>query len=362
MKKSVTLSTMTALLLAGSLSMLQAEPGNFGVNGPNAWNQPLEKRVKHTDQFGDTYYTTQIENPKQCVRNEVKHASKHFKKAPKEVMEGLNATLAALQDLQKNDTKGAEAKLKTATQLFDTALKADPSLKLVPIDNEIVVYEFEGTANDIKADITLARNWLKNYRTQAARDILMPLKDEIDITTHFLPMDLYPKATKDALKLLQEGKKDAAVRALMLGVSTIVAEQVVVPIPLLTAQDLVASAAKIAKENPKAAYQHLKLAKAELHKALLLGYTDTHAKDYETIYEEMTHIQKEINAKHATGSLFKKLGNDIAALVEKHRHEQHELKDNSSAWKDTAKAHAAAAKEEDSDKLRFEREMELDAF
>ncbi len=361
MKKGFTMSIAAAVMIAGS-TMLFAEPGNFGVNGKSAWTQPLEKRVKHTDSFGDTYYTYSFEKPKNHIQKEVEKESKGLKKAPQEVIGGLKATLKALEDLQKNNLKDAEAKLRDATRLFDQALKADPKLKLVPIDNDIEVFHFEGSVSDIKADIALARKLLKRYQTRAARDILMPLADEIVVTTHYIPMDLYPKAAKDALELLKKGKKDEAVRTLALGVGTIVAQESVIPIPLLSAQELVAVASRAVSKNPSEAQEHLKLAKIELHKALLLGYTDKDSKAYESIYSQITKIQKEIKAKHSTKSLFERVKKDIESLLQKKRSEKRELKDNGSVYKGTAKAHAKAAREETNDKLRFEEKMESDDF
>ncbi len=361
MKKGLIVSAMAALVLASGA--LYAEPGNFGVNGPSGWNGPIQKRVKHTDQFGDTYYTEQIAAPKKsCIAKEVNHESKAVKKAPKEVIEGLNLTVAAMQDIENNKLKEARAKLEKATKLFDTALKNDPALKLVPLDSEIVVKQFAGSVNDIKADIVLATKMLKGYHTQAAIDLITPLQDEIDVTTHYVPMDLFPKAAKDALNYLKKGKRDAALRALVLGASTVVADEVVVPIPLLTAQDLIQAASQYAKKDPKAAIVHLRLAKQELHKALLLGYTDWFPKEYKSLYEQMTKIQKELKAHHETAGLFEKLKKDVGSLLSKTRNRKTELKDNGSFYKGTAKAHAKAAKEEDQDKRRFEEEMELDAF
>ncbi|WP_457596627.1 YfdX family protein [Hydrogenimonas sp.] len=362
MKKGFLLSAMTAMMLAGSVSALMAEPGDFGVNGPDAWNQPLEKRVKHTDSFGDTYYTYNYVAPKQCVRKEVHKASQHFKKAPKEVVDALNATIAAVEAIDKNDLKTAKEQLKKATALFDKALKANPNLDLVPVDQAIVVKQFTGTVNDIKADIAMAQDLLKHYRTQQARDILMPLEDEIDITTHYLPMALYPKTTKRALELLEAGKTKAAMRELAAGFNLVVGDEVVIPIPLLTAQELVDAASKLGKERKKEALAHLKAAKEELHKALLLGYTTKHAKEYQALYDQIKKIAKTIEGGGATEKLFEHVKKDFESLLNKHRGEKRKLNDPDSVWQGTAKAHAAAAREETNDAIRFEEEMEANDF
>ncbi|WP_457592183.1 YfdX family protein [Hydrogenimonas sp.] len=362
MRQHAILSAVTAMMLMGSATLLSAEPGNFGVNGSNAWNQPIEKRVKHTDSFGDTYYTYSYANPKHTVTKEVKKHAKAFKQAPKEVIDALNKTLAAMEAIQKNEISTAKKELKSAIALFDKALKANPKLRLVPIDQTIEVKTFDGTVNDIKADIDLAVKLLKSHRTQLARDLLLPLEDEIDITTHYLPMDLYPKAAKKALEVLNRGKKKEALLELALGLSVITADELVIPVPLLNAQAHVEAASKVFKKDKKEALALLDAAKEELHKALLLGYTTRHAKAYESIYKQITQIQKEIKGANHSTKLFEKIKKSFESLLHKTRKEKKELKDSDSVWKGTAKAHAAAAKEETKDKLRFEEKEKADDF
>ncbi len=361
MKRGVLLSLATLVALS---TLSYAEPGDFGVNGPDAWNQPLLKRLKHTDAFGDTYYTFTYEKPKWCVAKEVKRASKKLKKqqAPKEILEGLNATIAALSALQKNDPQTAQKDLQKATELFDTALKQNPNLKLVPIDATIEVNELDASPNDIKADLRLAMKLLKKYKTQLARAILMPMQDEIDIIVHYIPMDLYPKATKKALELLKQGKKKEAIAAIMSAIDTIEATQTVIPIPLLTAQALVESASKEVKKDPKAATKHLLLALTELRKAKLLGYSDFDPKAYHQIYKEIVKLKNEIKAHHKSESLFEKLKKDIEELLNRHRASKQRLSSSDSVWKGTAKAKAAAAKEELNDKVRFLEKMRSNDF
>ena len=63
-----------------------------------------------------------------------KHAATSSKKASKEIVDGLQSTFTAFGALQKNKKDTAEKLLKQATASFDKALKADPALGLVPID------------------------------------------------------------------------------------------------------------------------------------------------------------------------------------------------------------------------------------
>jgi predicted component of type VI protein secretion system len=108
--------------------------------------------------------------------------------------------------------------------------------------------------------------------------------------------------------------------------------------------------------------QHLKIAKEELHKALLLGYTSRHAKVYQSLYDQIKAIEKEVKAGHETGKLFEHIKKDFESLLNNTRHEKKNLSDPDSVWNGTAKAHAQAAKEETNDKLRFEEKEKADDF
>ncbi len=357
MKKGIILSTLVAALLIGS-SYVKAEPvGTFGVN--LAWNQPILKRIKHVDEFGDVYYTFVKEEPSKCVKKETHRAAQSFKKAPKEITSGLNATILAINYLKNNNIKDAKKELKKAITLFDKALKAEPNFKLVALDQIIDVYELKADAKQIKADITAAQKLLKSYKTQDARALLMPLEDEIDITTHYIPMDTYPKAIKDALNLLNKGKKKEALNVLLAGLDTIVAVKVVIPIPLLRAQEFLENASKVAKENPKKAYNYLQMAKKEIYKAVILGYTSKHSKEYASLYKELTNIQKELKANHETAKLFEHAKKSAAKLLNKTRLE---TQSSDNVWQGTAKEHKEAQEEELNDKLRFIQKMEADIF
>ena len=349
-------SVITASLLCSTL--LNAEPiGSFGVN--QSWNQPLMQRVKHKDAFGDTYYTFVKEKPSKCVEKEVHRATQNIKKASQDILDGFYLTLKAIEELQKGSIDSAKKELQNALTLFERALKADPSLKLVPIDTTINVAELHMPLKQIKKDLLQAQALLDSFHTQAARELLMPMKDEIDITTYYLPLDLYTKAIKRALALLQKEKKNKALQELASGIDTIVASTITIPIALLKADEYLKKAAKIAQKDPKKALSLIQLAKKELYKGVLLGYSDMHSKEYTKLYEQLTHLQKELMAKHHTAKLFEEAKKSSSKLLNKFRLESKSI---DSVWRGTAKAHKKAQEEELNDKLRFIKKMETDIF
>jgi len=244
-----------------------------------------------------------------------------LKKAPQEIMEGLQQTVVALRALHQSQTKPAKEALEKATKLFDKALKKDPQLALVPIADEIQVNDFTGDAKLVKHIIASAESLLKAHDTQAARSMLLPLQDEIDMKTEFIPMNEYPLATKEALKMLNKGNTKMAFTTLAVALNSIVTQIVIVPIPLITAEDLVVEASKLDKSNKKDALKLLSSADDELEKAVLLGYTKQHTAEYKSLQNQVKKIKTEIQGKNSVVKFYDHIKNDFKSLISKHEKE-----------------------------------------
>jgi len=298
---------------------------------------------------------------KNAINKEVSFQNKKLKLASKDIQNGLNDTLKAIDALHKKKINVAKKLLLDASKSFDKALKADPNLRLVPIENDVIAYRYNGGPKSIELATSLAKKALSNHQVQFARDTLMPLKDEIDINTHYLPMDLYPQSTKIAAKLLNKGKTKEALQELILGLSTIVGDEVVVPIPLLAAQDLVVTASKIDKKKKKEALALLDQAKVELKKALLLGYTSKHSDEYKNLTKLINGVEKEIKGKNRVEKLYEELKNKFKKLIGETRKEKKSFNSNS-VQNSTSKAHQNAVKEENQDVLNFAQKEKLNAF
>ena len=295
---------------------------------------------------------------KNVINKEVSFQNKKLKLASKDIQNGLNDTLKAIDALHKKKVNDAKKLLLDASKSFDKALKADPTLRLVPIENDVIAYRYNGGPKSIEVATSLAKKALSNHQVQFARDTLMPLKDEIDISTHYLPMDLYPQSTKIAAKLLNKGKTKEALQELILGLSTIVGDEVVVPIPLLAAQDLVVTASKIDKKKKKEALVLLDRAKVELKKALLLGYTSKHSDEYENLTKLINGVEKEIKGKNKVEKLYENLKNKFKKLIGETRKDKKSFNSNGGI----KRAHQNAVKEENKDILNFTQKQQLDAY
>ena len=295
------------------------------------------------------------------IQKEVSFQNKNFKVASQDIQKGLNDTLNAISLLSKNRNKAAKKDLSDATMYFAKALKVDPKLGLVPIEENTNVYSYRGDPKNIKEAISLAKKLLNKHDLQFARDVLSPLKDEITVTTHYIPMDVYPNVTKIASKLLSKGKNKEALQELSLGLSTIVSDRAVMPIPLLTSQELVLIASKGDKTDKKKASKFLKRAKIELQKAVLLGYASKHSSEYKSLEKKIDAIQKEIKGKNEVKKLYDDIKGDFESLIHKTRGEK-KAYDPNSVWDGTKKSHTNATNEEDKDVVKFAQKSKADAF
>ena len=323
MKRKLLVSAVVAALLTGSVT-LNAKDVDVTGHGTKARIESLQKHISLDQKpnenafrkiaLKDTKGRTQY-----CVAKEAAYQKAGFKKAPEAVFSGLNETLSAINSLQHHDIDAAKRHLAAATKAFDAALKADPKLKLVPIANEIEVKAFNGDAKLIKRALVTAEYLLSKGDTQGARELLLPLEDEMDITVEYIPMDIFPVATKEAQKALEKGDTAKALALLTTGLGTFVVDTVVIPIPLLAAQELVATASKIDKTKKKEALAYLKAAQEELEKAILLGYTRKYAAEYRALIKEIKAIEKEIKGKNAVEKLYEHLKESFKKLLGKTR-------------------------------------------
>jgi len=252
---------------------------------------------------------------KALMEQQINKHTNEQQKAPKEVVEGIQATFNAAHLIQEGKVDEAQKLLKTASNNFEKALKADPKLDLIPLEESLTAYSFTESSDTIKARLDLSRQLIKANDTQAAIEMLSPLKDELDIRVVALPMKLYPASAKAALDALNKGDAKAALTALAEGFGTLVTSQIVMPTPLLTAQDLIMEASQLDKSKKEDAQKLLSAAKEELKRATLLGYTKKHDPEYKLLNDGIEKIQKEIKGENKVEKLYDTVKTDLEKII-----------------------------------------------
>jgi len=101
--------------------------------------------------------------------------------------------------------------------------------------------------------------------------------------------------------------------------NSVVVNRIVIPLPLLTAQDLVVDASKLDKTHKKEALKLLNLAQDELQKAVLLGYTKKHSKMYKSLDKELSVIKNEINGQNHVEKMYEHIKHSFESLLDLHR-------------------------------------------
>jgi hypothetical protein len=294
--KKVLLSSVTALALLGSgLSAAQTQ-----TPAPKA--QAMKKVASQN-----------VKNA--AVRNAKARANeqKADVKIVKEAVDAVALTQQALLQLNKNKKEEAIKSLEKAIGKLEVVLSHPNAPALLPLDASVVVSEFAGTAHDVENAVITSIALLEKKRVQDARMIVQTLKDEIDLVTVNMPLASYPAALKLAAKFLHEGKIAQARQVLATALSTFVEVDVVTPLGIVEAQDLIAAASKAVKTDKELALAHLEAAKAALKKAEALGYTSTSDTTYKMLNEAINKIEKEIRGKNEAAKLFDEL---IAKLKE----------------------------------------------
>ncbi|WP_457607903.1 YfdX family protein [Nitratifractor sp.] len=285
--KKLLLSSIVAAALIGGLNAAEAKAGNDA------------KSVK----------TQAIAHAKAKAQSD-----KQALKVAEEAVEAVQLTHAVLLDLDAGKKDDAMKKLKKAIGDVEVLLSHPNAPLMIPIDASVQVKSFAGSAYDVENAVISSIALLENGRVQDARLIVQNLVDEVDFITINLPLASYPAALKQAAKYLQENKVDAAKAVLATALGTFVEIDVVTPIGILQAQELIAAAEKAAKaKKKKLALAYLDAAKAALKKSQALGYTSTSDTTYKMLQEAINKVEDEVKGENKAEKLFKEL---IAKLKE----------------------------------------------
>ncbi len=217
----------------------------------------------------------------------------------------LQETNQALLFLQKGKTSEALVVLKRVDALLQKLINQYGLVKL-PVDVQFM--EFNGIT-----DLQVAQEYNKRVKVLVAQNnfvdarfLLALLRDEIDVITTYMPLDVYKQAIDLAVKMLEEGKTDAALLAIQSALGTLEVETVIVPKPILEAQLLVQKAQEVYKVNPAMAKQLVSRAEYDLKLAVALGYIRSE-EDIKPLVEKLEELKKAITEHAANiGEKFQK--------------------------------------------------------
>lgn len=232
----------------------------------------------------------------QVESKQAEKATQLRKKLLAEAALAIDDTKKALAFLDKKNSKEALAALERVTGKLELIISRQPGLALAPIDMNVAVQDLLADPDTVKVILKEARDLLGDGEVQKARPLLANLSSEMVFSTINIPLATYPQAIKAVARLIDENKLNEAKTALEAALSTLVVNDVIVPLPVLRAELLLKEAEKLAeksnrseKENESLSNQ-LSEARKQVRLAEVLGYGQK--KTYKPIYEQIDQIEK----------------------------------------------------------------------
>jgi hypothetical protein len=237
----------------------------------------------------------------------------------KNVLDGFREVEKALTLLdQKDKSKEAIAALEAATGKFDIALAANPELGLVPIDTTVSMFELITTEDVVEKTIDAAEDLLRDNRVQEARELLLPLRDELVSTTTYIPMATYPATIKLAARALVDGDNTKAKDILAQGLDSFVVSKSIIPLSLLRAEAFLGQAAELDRSKQKTKIvELLDAAEAQVNLSIALGYTDKDSAPYDALVSQIKSLRWAIKGPNAVERLYSELKKSFKDLIHK---------------------------------------------
>ncbi len=236
-----------------------------------------------------------------------------------EALATIGETQSLLQQIKNGERDKAVKKGKELIGNLEVLLAKDPDLALIPVDVRYKKEELITDIETVRKTVKAAQKAMDKGYYRVASDLLKDMRSEMVINTFLIPTTTYPEALKAAVILIEDNKlKDAqAVLEEMLG--TIVVEKTVLPLPVLNAEQMIIEAANIDKENHDNAdkvVNLLKNAAYQLQLAEELGY-GKRDKDFATLSEAISALEKSVSNKENSESKFDKLKEDLHQFRER---------------------------------------------
>lgn len=195
-----------------------------------------------------------------------------------EAAEALRETQNAIEAIDQNKPDDAIAALTRATGKLEIVLARNPGLSFAMVGATVSTHDVVATEADVEKLRGQAAAALAQGQLQVARRLISDLASETVVSVSKLPLATYPDALKKAAALLHDGKAQAAKVALQTTLSTLVVEDVIIPLPLVRAQAALEQARTLLEKKKRSEAEstqmraYLATATAQLRLGRALGY------------------------------------------------------------------------------------------
>jgi predicted Zn-ribbon and HTH transcriptional regulator len=254
---------------------------------------------------------------KEVQKAQDNYVDERVKKITEEAVESINLVAKVIELLDKKEKDKALEEIANILGKLEVLIARDPNLQLVPVDVREQVVDFPGTIDDVEAAKTEVVTLIKAGEVQVARDIMLNLASELDIFVTALPIGTYPVVLKAIIPMIEQEKYDEAKSLLVEALETLVVEKIVIPLPILRAEQAIIRANELAnKENPNKdeLKELLAYAKEQLKLAEVLGYGKVEI-NYKDLYEEIEKLEKILEGDESTKDIFETLKEKLSGIM-----------------------------------------------
>jgi len=247
------------------------------------------------------------------------YVDERVKKITEEAVEAINLVSDVVNMLDKKEKDKALETIEKVLGKLEVLIARDPNLQVVPVDVKEQIVDFPGTVDDVEVAKTEVVALIKAGEVQLARDIMLQLASELDIFVTALPIGTYPVVLKAIIPLIEQEKYEEAKKLLIEALETLVIEKIVLPLPILRAEQAIIRANELAnKENPNKdeLKELLAYAKEQLELAEALGYGRKDI-DYKDLYEEIQKLEDILGSDKSTEDIFATLKEKLSSIMTK---------------------------------------------
>ncbi len=235
-----------------------------------------------------------------------------------EAVDALNLVVDVIEHLKEKKREDALATIEKALGKLEVLIARDPNLQLVPVNVQEQIVDFAGTLDDISAAKREVVRLIEEGEVQKARDIMLNLASELDIYVTALPIGTYPVAIKAIIPLIEEEKYEEAITLLTEALETLALEKIVLPLPIIRAEQAILRASELTKDKEDAQKEELKeltsYAKEQLLLAQALGYGKIE-EDYKPLLEEIEKIEAILGGEESTKNIFEDLKTKLSSFM-----------------------------------------------
>ncbi len=235
-----------------------------------------------------------------------------------EAVDAVNMVVDVVNHLKEKNKEKALETIEKVLGKLEVLIARDPNLQLVPVNVQEQIVDFPGTIDDIAAAKKEVMRLIDAGEVQKARDIMLSLASELDIFITALPIGTYPVAIKAIIPLIEEEKYDDAIKLLTEALETLAIEKIVLPLPIMRAEQAIVRASELTKDKEDAKKEELKdltaYAKEQLLLAQALGYGKID-EDYKPLLEEIEKIEKILGSEESTKNIFENLKSKLSGFM-----------------------------------------------